>query len=311
MRRALIAVMLALVGCDAAIGPSGAAGGAQALAPASLPGFFDCLRERGQTAVSAHRGGWRLGMPENAISTFARAVADDPVFLEIDVRATTDGALVVMHDDSVDRTTDGSGALADLTLAQVQAFRLHDEAGRVLDEHPPSLREALDWAAGKTVLELDIRQDVRFEDVIEEVRAANAMSRVVFITYSVLAAARFAQLAPEAMLYVTITSASDLDELERRGVNLAHVVAWTGDEEPNSELNIALGQRGVEARFGMFGETLILRQRNGTPVRQVAAFADTGLQIIATDGPGDAVLDLDEHDGVENAYGALQCVSAN
>lgn len=219
-----------------------------------------------------------------------------PVFLEIDVRAARDG-LVVMHDETVERTTNGEGAVAEMTVSEVQALPLDNG-----DAHPPSLREALDWANGRTVLELDIKQDVRFEDVIAEVRDANAMGRVVFITYSVGAAGRLARLAPEAMLYVTITSTRDLDELERRGVNLAHVVAWTGDEEPNTELNTALAQRGVEARFGPFG-------RNA-PANQAAAFAETGLQIISTDEPAAVVADLDANDGVEG-YGALTCVGAS
>lgn len=299
MRRALIAAVLALGACDTGLTSAppalDASGRAASLTPAALPAFFDCLRSVSATAVSAHRGGSRRGLPENAISTFEAAVADAPVFLEIDVRAARDG-LVVMHDDTVDRTTDGSGAIAAMTVAQVRALTL-DGGG-----HPPSLRETLDWAAGKTVLELDIKDNVRFEDVIAEVRAADAMGRVVFITYSVPAAARFAQLAPEAMLYVTITSAGALDELERRGVNLAHVIAWTGDEEPNNELNVALAQRGVEARFGMFG-------RNA-PASQAAAFAETGLQIISTDDPGAMVHVLDAADGVRG-YGALTCVGAS
>lgn len=271
------------------------------LSPDNLPAFFDCLREHNQTVVSAHRGGWRRGLPENAISTFENAVTQAPVFLEIDVRAARDG-IVVMHDDTADRTTTGHGALSGMTVAQITALRL-TENGRPLDAHPPSLQQALEWAAGKTVLELDIKDDVRFEDIIAEVREAGAMDRVIFITNSAGAGARLARLAPEAMLYVTIRDVGDLDELERRRVDLSHVVAWTGDDEPNSALNVALAQRGVEARFGMFG-------RNA-PASEAAAFAETGLQIISTDDPDDVVANLDENDGDASRYAALQCVAAH
>jgi glycerophosphoryl diester phosphodiesterase len=249
--------------------------------------------------VSAHRGRSNSVMPENAIVSFQNTLVTVPAFLEVDLALTRDGALVLMHDDTVDRTTDGHGTVSDLTLAEFQAFGLR---GPIPASHPPSLREALDWAAGKTVLELDIKPNIRFEEVIDEVRAANAVGRVVFITYSVGAAARLARLAPEAMMYVTITSARDLDELERRGVDLGHVVAWTGDGEPNSALNVALAQRGVEVRFGMFGDNAVAEQS--------AAFAEAGLQIIASDRAVVAVRDLDENDGVEG-YGALQCVAAD
>lgn len=299
MRRTLIAAALALSGCgeDQISGPFAVGDGptpAPSLAPHDLPAFFDCLREEGATIVSAHRGGW----PENAIESFQSTIVAVPAFLEVDVSRTRDGVLVLMHDDTVDRTTDGHGAVSDLSAAEFQALGLR---GMIPAPHPPTLREALEWAAGKTVLELDVKRDVRFEDAIAEVRAADAMDRVVFITYSVGAAARLARLAPEAMLYVTVESERDLDELERRGVDLDHVVAWTGDEEPNSALNITLAQRGVEARFGMFGSI--------APASQTAAFAETGLQIIATDQSAVAVADLDTNDGVEG-YGALQCVGA-
>lgn len=296
----MMACAVALAGCDAAVGPrvgETAPGSAQALTPGNLPAFFDCLRENSATVVSAHRGGARDGLPENAISTFEAAVREAPVFLEIDVRAARDG-LVVMHDETLDRTTSGSGAVSAMTVDEIRALTLDGSS-----EHPPSLREALDWALGRTVLELDIKQDVRFEDVLADVRATDAMGRVAFITYSVGAAARLARLAPDALLYVTITDDDDLDELERRGVDLGNVVAWTGDEEPNSALNIALAQRGVEARFGMFG-------RNA-PANQAAAFAETGLQIISTDQAAATVADLDENDGDAAGYSALQCVGAH
>lgn len=135
MRAALLAALLAVGACDvtgSAIAPQA---DAAALAPADLPAFFDCLREQHQTAVSAHRGGARDGLPENAISTFEAAVRGAPVFLEIDVRAARDG-LVVMHDETVDRTTSGFGDIADMTVAQVQALTLKGS-----DAHPPSLRK--------------------------------------------------------------------------------------------------------------------------------------------------------------------------
>lgn len=71
--------------------------------------------------VIAHQGGDGL-RPSNTLLAFQHAVDLGADVLEMDVHRTADGALVVMHDATVDRTTDGSGALADLTLAEVQAL---------------------------------------------------------------------------------------------------------------------------------------------------------------------------------------------
>jgi len=302
MRRLALVAALALAACDAQVGDRGVsigAGPAATLAPAHLPAFFDCLRDSGLVAISAHRGGPAPGYAENAIETFQHTIVNAPALLEVDVNVTRDGALVLMHDDDVARTTDGSGAVADMTLAQFQALRLQDEAGATLNQHPPTLRQALDWAANRAILELDIKRSVRFEDVVREVEEAGAMGRVVFITYSVNAAARLAQLAPEAMIYTTISSQRELDVLERRGVDLGNIVAWVGSDTPPADLIDALAARGVEARFGMFGDG-----------RDYSNAARIGVQIVAADNAAEVYRDLDAADG-EDGYAALRCASAH
>lgn len=294
----MLAAALALAGCGQPgeiQGPLGIITDQHSLAPTDLPAFFDCLRESGQVAISAHRGGPAPGYAENSIETFQHTIANAPALLEVDVTVTRDGALVLMHDDDVTRTTDGTGAVSAMTLTQFQALRLQDERGATLDHHPPSLRQALDWANGRAILELDIKRSVRFEDVVREVEDAGAMTRVVFITYSVNAAARLAELAPDAMIYTTISNARELDTLERRGVDLDRIVAWVGSDAPSRSLLDALAARGVEARFGMFGDG-----------RDFGNARRTGAQVVAVDSAEEAFADLDAADG-EEGFAALQC----
>jgi glycerophosphoryl diester phosphodiesterase len=304
MRRALFVLALALAACDAQVGDDGASIGAAppsetAAAPSSLPGFFDCLRENGFTAVSAHRGGPAPGFAENAIPTFENTLRVAPgAFLEVDVSQTADGVLVLMHDDRVERTTSGSGAIAELDMAELLTFQLEDESGRRVDARVPTLAEALEWADGKTVLELDIKRGVAYEDVISAVEAAGAMNRVVFVTYSIEGAARLARLAPQAMIYTTIANVRELDVLGRRGADLSRIVAWLGTDTPAASLVEALADRGVEARFGMFGGG-----RNYADAMRARA------QIVAVDDAAEAALELDAADGEEGAA-ALQCARA-
>ncbi|MGW6199903.1 glycerophosphodiester phosphodiesterase [Kribbella sp. NPDC055110] len=92
--------------------------------------------------VTGHRGA--LGAePENTLRSFRRAVADGCDEIELDLRVSADGELVIMHDATVDRTTSGSGAVADLTLAELWAL----DAG--LGEQVPT------WA--ETVAAIDVR----------------------------------------------------------------------------------------------------------------------------------------------------------
>ena len=283
----------------------------QALSPANLSAFFDCLRESGRSIVAAHRGGPAPGFPENAISTFENTLRQVPAFLEIDIGRTRDGVLVLMHDETVDRTTTGSGRVSDLSLSQLQAMRLKDRDGRVLDVRVPTLREALDWSAGRTVFELDAQEDVPYAAVIAEVRAAGAMDRVIVITYDDDAAVRVHQLAPAIMISVSIDAASDLDVLAARGVDLTRVLAWTGIEDPNGALNSALARRGVEAMFGTLGNPA--QSWDGRFVRdgrdEYAKLAATGLVLVSSDRPIEAGRDLDLEDGVDG-HAALRCAVA-
>lgn len=87
----------------------------------------------------AHRGGPKEA-PENTLAAFRKAIARGVGWLEFDVQMTRDGMLVVIHDETVDRTTNGTGAVADLTFAQIRAL----DAGN--GEKVPTFQEVLELA---------------------------------------------------------------------------------------------------------------------------------------------------------------------
>jgi glycerophosphoryl diester phosphodiesterase len=85
--------------------------------PAELRAIFK--REISRPLVFAHRGGGGL-YPENTLEAFKYSAAMGVDVLELDVHSTSDGALVVMHDSTLDRTTNGSGKISELTLAELK-----------------------------------------------------------------------------------------------------------------------------------------------------------------------------------------------
>jgi glycerophosphoryl diester phosphodiesterase len=89
--------------------------------------------------IIAHRGGLKYE-PENTIAAFQNAIKQGVDWLEFDVQMTKDGALVVIHDETVDRTTDGTGAVRDMTLEQIRSF----DAGR--GEKVPTFEEVMELA---------------------------------------------------------------------------------------------------------------------------------------------------------------------
>ena len=90
-------------------------------------------QDAGRTLAIAHRGGAGL-WPENTLYAFERAAALGVDVIETDVRVTADGELVVFHDESVERTTDGAGRVGALTLAELKrldaAYRFSPDGGR-------------------------------------------------------------------------------------------------------------------------------------------------------------------------------------
>ncbi|MDP6409701.1 MAG: ChbG/HpnK family deacetylase [Planctomycetota bacterium] len=114
--------------------------------------------------IMAHRGGAALE-DENTLAAFERAAELRVDFVECDPRATADGEFVLMHDASVDRTTDGTGLVAELTLEQVRALRTRGG-------HPvPTLRELLAFASGRR---LGVYLDLK-EPSVETVQALLAL----------------------------------------------------------------------------------------------------------------------------------------
>ena len=99
--------------------------------------------------VAAHRG-WKTKYPENTLEAFKAALTLDVDQLETDVRVTRDGELVLIHDATVDRTTNGSGKVCDMTLAELKALNAGDGA------KIPTLIEFMELIKNHPTITLDI-----------------------------------------------------------------------------------------------------------------------------------------------------------
>lgn len=97
--------------------------------------------------VAAHRGDWR-NAPENSLQGLKNCIALGIDIVEIDLKRTSDGHLVIMHDPTIDRTTNGKGKVADYTLEQLKKFWLIDGTGHITTHRIPTLDEYLSIAKG-------------------------------------------------------------------------------------------------------------------------------------------------------------------
>ncbi len=259
----------------------------QTLSFGPLPAFFDCVREEGGMLIASHRGGPSSGYPENALETLQYVTANATPVHEIDVAESRDGMLFLMHDRTLGRTTTGDGAVADTDWATISALKLVDNDGRMTAFAPPKLSDVLLWArdAG-TIVELDRKETTSFRNIISHVRAAKAENNVILITYNDRQALEVAGLAPDLMMTASVNSREHQAELERGGVDMKNVIAWTGTRRPNDRAWAALGRRGIEAAFGTLGrkgERLDDTYMADGDLSEYQTLANGGLVLLATD----------------------------
>ena len=253
--------------------------------------LLDCLDDR-VPLVSAHRGGPEPGYPENALETFRRTVAAGPILIETDVRRTRDGELVLLHDATLDRTTTGKGRLADHPWSEVARLRLRDSSGAPTPFAPPRLRDALEWARGRTLLQLDVKEPDTLPAIAAAVRAAKAQAYVILILYTADDAVRAAAVAPGLTLNVTVRTPEDLRALTAR-VPVSRLTAFTGTAQPRPALWRQLDWHGVPVGFGTLGARDLAIAMGGSD-RPYADLGRQGVDIIATARPQAALAAVDQ-----------------
>ena len=237
------------------------------------------LRSDALPLVGAHRGGATKAFPENAIPTFAQSVAQGPVLLETDVRMTKDSVLVLMHDDTLGRTTTGTGEVQEKTLRELRGLRL--VADSMSTTYPvPTLAEALAWAEGRAVLQLDIKERVPREAVARVLRRMDALDQALVITYTLDDARWYHRRLPDLLLSVSTETVEEA-ETYVDAIDRSRLVAFAGVGEPSEDVISFLSRSDVPVTVGTFDDLdQEARQRGIVVYRDLFR---KGVDIIATD----------------------------
>lgn len=142
----------------------------------------------------AHRGGAALA-PENTLAAFQNALTLPIDAVELDVHMSRDGHVIVFHDNTVERLTDGRGNILDLDFAYLRGLNAaaHFPGGWPQAQQIPTLREVLDLAKGKVQVYIEIKMSRRGQDygrypniaetVVSEVREAGMVDQVLIISF--------------------------------------------------------------------------------------------------------------------------------
>jgi len=125
--------------------------------------------------IGAHRGAMAY-QPENTLAAFETAIRQGAYRIEFDIRRTRDGHLVVIHDEMVDRTTDGEGRVADLTLTELKKLRSGNEA-------IPTLDEAISCMRNRARLLVEFKEEDIAEQAVRQVEAAGVVDQCTLSSF--------------------------------------------------------------------------------------------------------------------------------
>ena len=153
--------------------------------------------------VVAHRGD-HTHAPENTLEGFSNAIKEGVDFIEIDLRTTVDSQLVIMHDASVDRMTDGKGLVKDMTLEAIRKLKIKDRVHPEWGEFQiPTFKEVLALSKSKIHIYLDFKNADPAAAYKEIVDAGMEKEVVVYIN-AVPQYFKWRQAAPEMPLMVSL-----------------------------------------------------------------------------------------------------------
>ncbi|HRI70642.1 MAG TPA: glycerophosphodiester phosphodiesterase family protein [Polyangium sp.] len=278
-----VASILVFVACTnnektttSATGGDGGGGSGGAFTPVLEPGIFDCSANTSPTRVtpiptscvtdlacptpmvSGHRGaGGQIGIiaPENTLSSVRAAIALGIEFIETDPRPTKDGVLVNMHDTSVDRTTDGTGEVANMTLAEVQALKI--DPGKFVGDYScdrvPTIEDVLREAKGKIHVLLDANKTDQIDLLVDAVHKTDTLDWAIFDTDSVDKIDAALALEPQLLTMIRVASMAEFDAEWAHFAAHPPIIVEIHDTAQTAEIAAAVHAKPSHTLTDMFG----------------------------------------------------------
>jgi len=216
--------------------------------------------------VIAHRGA-SAAAPENTLAAFRLAADLGADGVELDVRRTVDGQLVVIHDASVDRTTNGTGRVAALTLDQVRRF----DAGRKFGppfrgERIPLLSQVFEVLGGRLLVDVEVKAAGVEAALLDLIRKTQMVDSVLISSFDAQVVAHVRDLAPEmpagllqsaadpyvavsvrATAYLPEVTALTADVVASCRSHGLRVITWTVRTEEEARQALRVGVDGIIA----------------------------------------------------------------
>jgi glycerophosphoryl diester phosphodiesterase len=255
---------------------------AAGLLAAQAGGASAAIQKEEKLVIVAHRGASGYA-PENTMAAFEKSVQMKADYLELDVQFSQDGRLVVIHDTTVDRTTDGTGPVGSLTFDQLRQL----DAGSFFSEEfkgekIPSLEEVLDAYRGRIGILIEIKASYLYPGIEEKVAAALRdrnmdkpdNGKIIVQSFEFESVKKFHALLPDIPVGVLTSGSHHLTD-----AMLAEFSTYADYVNPNlAYVNVDLVKRVHRLGMGVMAWTV--RNRS-----QVQPLLDVGVDGIITDYP--------------------------
>ncbi len=265
--------------------------------PAETRAIFQ-KTETKRPLVFAHRGGGGV-LPENTLEAFKYSAEMGVDFLELDAHSTADGTLVVMHDGSIDRTTDGRGKVSDYTLAELKkldaGYLFTNDNGATFPFRGkgiriPTLQEIFD---AFPQMKFNIEPKQAFPSIItplcEMVRAHNLTDRIIVGSFRQTAISEFRAACPEVATSASPAEVSEFLAMQKTGIAASYSPPFQALQIPvNAGFLNVVNQDFIEAAHKQNIQVHVWTINDADEMRRLL---DLGVDGIMTDYP-DRLLDL-------------------
>lgn len=239
---------------------------------------------KGKMMLCAHRGGMYGDHAENSLKTLEyleKSLSPAPVMAEVDVRKSKDGTLYLLHDNTLERTTNGQGTIEESTDSYLRTLKLRNGNGDVLDEKIPTFSELLDFVSKRNIfLMLDVKID-DWKQVLDLVNSKKAAKKCLVLTFKPQNSKKVHELSPDILVSCLVRDRNDWNEISKivsSKVMMAYINKNTPDDvvKEMKENKILLVSDASE---------VTTNNSNVYPVDFYRAWIDKGLNVLVTDLP--------------------------
>ena len=185
--------------------------------------------------IAGHRGGYYFNYPESSLSLLnylSKQFKNDTIIAEIDLRKSKNGTIYIMHDETVDRTTTGTGKIDQLDDNYLEGLFLKKENGEITKKRIPTFEEVLQFIRKKNInLMLDIKTSIHAE-AYELVKAHKMENRMLTLTFNMELTKKVATLSNKISLSALMESENDWQMFKEISMPVGKKIAYVNAKTP-------------------------------------------------------------------------------